>query len=91
MSIGMGGADDWNDLVEEAALKRTIGRAENELTPPLEITPLEYAGGITVERRLLDTEQYGVIEGRAKRLAVAANRKMNKIAHEPFIYPPPKR
>ncbi len=50
------------------------------------ITPLEYAGGITVERRLLDTEQYGVIEGRAKRLAVAANRKMNKIAHEPFIY-----
>jgi hypothetical protein len=50
------------------------------------IEPLEYAGGIIVERRLLDTDKYNVIEGRAKGLATAANRKMNKIAHEPFIY-----
>ena len=50
------------------------------------IEPIEYAGGITIERRLLDTERYDVVEGRAKGLAVAANRKMNKIAHEPFIY-----
>ena len=75
MAIMMGGADDWNALVEEAALKKTLGRAKNELT-----LPLEYAGGITVERRLLDTEQYNVIEGCAKRLATVANRKMNKIA-----------
>lgn len=50
------------------------------------IEPLEYAGGIIVERRLLDTDKYNVIEGRAKGLATAANRKMNKIAHEPFVY-----
>lgn len=50
------------------------------------IEPIEYAGGITIERRLLDTERYDVVEGRAKGLATAANRKMNKIAHEPFIY-----
>ena len=50
------------------------------------ITPLEYAGGIIIERRLLDTDKYNVIEGRTKGLATAANRKMNKIAHEPFIY-----
>ena len=51
------------------------------------ITPLEFAGGIIIERRLLDTDQYNVIENRAKGLATAANRKMNKLAHEPFIYP----
>lgn len=50
------------------------------------IEPKEYAGGITIQRRLLDTERYDVIESRAKGLARAANRKMNKIAHEPFIY-----
>ena len=51
------------------------------------ITPLEYAGGIIIERRLLDTDQYDVIEGLAGGLGEAANRKMNKLAHEPFIYP----
>lgn len=51
------------------------------------ITPLEYAGGIIIERRLLDTDQYGVIDGLASGLGEAANRKMNKLAHEPFIYP----
>lgn len=50
------------------------------------ITPLEFAGGIIVERRLLDTDRTGIIRGKAKGLAIAANRKMNKIAHEPFIY-----
>lgn len=49
------------------------------------ITPEEYAGGVTVQRRLIDTEQYGVIDGMTKGLAIAANRKMNKIAHEPFL------
>jgi len=50
------------------------------------ITPTEFAGGITIQRRLLDTDQYDVIEGMAKGLGEAANRKMNKIAHEPFLY-----
>ena len=48
------------------------------------ITPLEYAGGITIQRRLIDTDRYDIIEGKAKGLAVAANRKMNKIAHQVF-------
>jgi hypothetical protein len=51
------------------------------------ITPLEYAGGIIIQRRLLDTDQYDAIEGLASGLGEAANRKMNKLAHEPFIYP----
>lgn len=49
------------------------------------ITPVEYAGGITIQRRLLDTDRYDVIENMSKGLATAANRKMNKIAHEPFL------
>lgn len=48
------------------------------------ITPLEYAGGYTVQRRLIDTDRYDIIEGLSKGLAVAANRKMNKIAHQVF-------
>jgi hypothetical protein len=50
------------------------------------IEPKEYAGGITVQRRLIDTDRYDVIEKMSKGLAEAANRKMNKIAHEPFLY-----
>lgn len=52
----------------------------------VKIEPVEWAGGIVIERRLLDTERYGVIDKRAEGLATAANRKMNKLAHEPFIY-----
>lgn len=51
------------------------------------IQPLEYAGGITIERLLFDTDQYNIVEKLPKKLGAAANRKMNKIAMEPFIYP----
>jgi len=50
------------------------------------IEPKEYAGGITIQRRLIDTDRYDMIEGMAKGVGEAANRKMNKIAHEPFLY-----
>lgn len=50
------------------------------------IEPTEFAGGMIIERRLLDTDRYDVAESRAKGLAKAANRKMNKIAHEPFMH-----
>lgn len=50
------------------------------------IEPKEYAGGITIQRRLLDTDRYDVIEGLAKGLKKAALRKMNKIAHEVFYH-----
>jgi len=52
----------------------------------VKIEPKEYAGGLVVERRLLDTERYDIIETQTKKLARAANRKINKIAHEPFAY-----
>ncbi|HHT9146680.1 MAG TPA: hypothetical protein ACFYD4_13575, partial [Candidatus Wunengus sp. YC61] len=51
------------------------------------ITPLEYAGMLIIERLLIDTDQSGIVKQLPKGQAVAANRKMNKIAHEPFIYP----
>lgn len=51
------------------------------------VVPTEFAGGFILERRLVDTDQSGVIKKLPKQLATAANRKMNKIAHEPFIYP----
>lgn len=50
------------------------------------IEPKEYAGGITIQRRLIDTDRYDVIEGLAKGLKKAAMRKMNKIAHEVFYH-----
>lgn len=51
------------------------------------VVPLEYGGGFALERRLIDTDQSGLIKKLPQQLATAANRKMNKIAHEPFIYP----
>jgi hypothetical protein len=50
------------------------------------IEPKEYAGGITIQRRLIDTDRYDVIEGLTKGLKKAAQRKMNKIAHEVFYH-----
>lgn len=50
------------------------------------IEPKEYAGGIQITRRLIDTDRYDVIENMAKQLGGAMKRKMNKIAHEPFTY-----
>ena len=51
------------------------------------VVPQEYAGGFILERLLMDTDQSGIVKKLPKMLATAANRKMNKIAHEPFIYP----
>lgn len=68
---------EFNGLVEYQ------GRSPGYWT---KITPREYAGGMIVQRRLLDTDQYDVIESMAKGLGEAANRKMNKIAHEPLWY-----
>ena len=51
-----GGADDWNDLEEMAkssAVDKTSMGAENDKDVVLGITPLEYAGSITVSRAVL--------------------------------------
>ena len=50
------------------------------------IEPKEYAGGIMIQRRLIDTDRYDVIEERANGLGVAMKRLQNKHAHHPFIY-----
>jgi hypothetical protein len=50
------------------------------------IEPLEYAGGIEIQRRMIDTDRYDVIEKQTKGLATAAKRFENKKAHEPFIH-----
>jgi len=50
------------------------------------IEPVEYAGGIIIERKLIDDERYDIIEGMAGGLGEAMKRKQTKIAHEPFIY-----
>jgi hypothetical protein len=50
------------------------------------LNPLEYAGGIIIQRRLIDTEQYGVIDGWARGLGEAVKRLRNLHAHQPFLY-----
>uniref|UniRef100_A0A6M3KHV0 Putative capsid protein n=1 Tax=viral metagenome TaxID=1070528 RepID=A0A6M3KHV0_9ZZZZ len=50
------------------------------------LEPKEFAGGILITRRLMDTDRYGQIKTMSKNLGKAAKRKKNKIAHEPFIY-----
>jgi hypothetical protein len=50
------------------------------------VEPLEYAGGIVIQRLLLETDRYNEIKQKTKSLATAAGRKQNKIAHEPFMH-----
>lgn len=50
------------------------------------IEPKEFAGGIMIQRRLIDTDRYDVIEERADGLGRAMKRLQNKHAHHPFIY-----
>ncbi len=67
--------------------ERFQGRIQYQGVTPGFLTtckPLEYAGGITIERRLWDTDQSGVIKKMSKGCATAAHRKKMEIAHEPF-------
>lgn len=50
------------------------------------IEPKEYAGGIIVQRLLLETDQYDAIEGLATGLGEAMDRLRNDHAVEPFAY-----
>jgi hypothetical protein len=51
------------------------------------IVPNFYAGGFILEREIMRTDKSGIVKKLPKKLGEAANRKQNKIAHEPFIYP----
>ncbi len=48
------------------------------------ITPLEFASGVQVERRLFDTDQYSIMDERPSGLARAAQRTRQKHAARPF-------
>ena len=50
------------------------------------IEPKEYAGGIIIQRRLIDTDRCDIAEDRAQGLGIAMKRLQNKHAHQPFIY-----
>lgn len=67
--------------------ERFQGRIQYQGVTPGFLTtckPLEYAGGITIERRLWDTDQSGVIKQMSKGEATACHRKKMELAHEPF-------
>lgn len=48
------------------------------------IEPKEYSAGMIFERKLIDDEKYGVMEGRAEMLATATARTLDKLAVDPF-------
>ena len=48
------------------------------------ITPIEFASGIQVERRLFDTDQYAIMNQRPSGLARAAQRTRQKHGARPF-------
>ena len=48
------------------------------------ITPIEFASGIQVERRLFDTDQYGIMNQRPAGLARASRRTRQKHGARPF-------
>jgi len=82
----------WNEYFSVGSIPDPVafsGTVEYQSVSPgytTRITPIEYAGGIMIQRRLLDTDRYHVVQGMAKKLGQAAHRYMDKIAHQPFIY-----
>ena len=50
------------------------------------IEPKEYAGAITIERKLIDDERYGVIKSRQNGLAESLVRVREKLGAEAFAY-----
>ena len=82
----------WNEYYGVGSVPDPVefaGTVEYQSVSPgytTKIEPIEFAGGITVQRRLLDTDRYGVVKNMASGLGAAAHRYMDKIAHQPFIY-----
>lgn len=52
----------------------------------VKIEPKEFALGTVTERKLLDDKQFGVLDDRARDLADATDRYMEKVAVRPFAY-----
>lgn len=70
--LGMGGFADWN------AYEGAIEYDENEQLFKTTYTHVEYVQGFQVERKLVDDDQYNVINRRPRGLAISAVRTREK-------------
>jgi len=78
--LGLGGFGDWNEY--EGAIEYD----ENDQGYKTTLTHKEYVRGFKVERKLVDDDQYNIINARPRGLALAAQRTREKHAAEVFIY-----
>lgn len=69
---GLGGMQDWNEYTGQ------IEYADTELGYKTTYTHVEYTQGISVERKLVDDDQYNVINRRASLLGLTAERTREK-------------
>jgi len=76
--LGIGGFGDWREY------KGAIEYDENEQLYRTTYTHVEFARGFRVERKLVDDDQYNVINRRPAGLALAAMRKREKDAASVF-------
>ena len=76
--LGIGGFGDWREY------KGAIEYDENEQLYRTTYTHVEYARGFRVERKLVDDDQYNVINRRPQGLALSAMRKREKDAASVF-------
>ena len=76
--LGIGGFGDWREY------KGAIEYDENEQLYRTTYTHVEFARGFRVERKLVDDDQYNVINRRPQGLALSAMRKREKDAASVF-------
>jgi len=76
--LGIGGFGDWREY------KGAVEYDENEQLYRTTYTHVEYARGFRVERKLVDDDQYNVINRRPQGLALSAMRKREKDAASVF-------
>lgn len=77
--LGMGGFGDWEEY------KGAIEYDDNEQLWKTTYTHVEYVRGFKVERKLVDDDQYNVIDRRPRGLALSAMRTREKHAASVFV------
>lgn len=76
--LGIGGFDDWNEYTGD------IEYDNNDQGYKTTYTHKEYSKGFKIERKLVDDDQYNIINKRPKGLALAAMRTREKHAASVF-------
>jgi phage major head subunit gpT-like protein len=76
--LGSGGLNDFQEY------KGAIEYDDNDQGYKTTYTHVEYAKGITVERKLVDDDQYNIINQRPRKLSIAAMRTREKHAASVF-------